>query len=106
MHIDDHRDGDRCTLALAGELTIYAAAEAKARLLAPLAECRDVAIDLAGVCEIDSAGLQLLILAQREARAAGRSLRLADPSPAVAELIRLYGLGAWFATPAAAGEAG
>lgn len=102
------RDEQRGTLALTGEFTIYAVAEAKARLLAPLAECQDLEIDLAGVSDIDSAGLQLLILTQREARAAGQRLHLADPSPVVSELIALYGLGGWFgqaAAPAAAGEA-
>lgn len=105
MDIAYQRDGERGTLALAGEFTIYAAAEAKAPLLAPLAECREVVIDLAGVSEIDSAGLQLLLLAQREARAAGLALSLAAPSRPVAELIALYGLAACFAAaPSGEGE--
>lgn len=105
MDIEDRRDGERWTLALAGELTIYAAAEAKAPLLAPLAECGELVIDLAGVSEIDSAGLQLLLLARREAEAAGRPLRFADASPAVAELVALYGLTAWFAAATAGAAA-
>lgn len=109
MNIDDRRDGERRTLALAGELTIYAAAEAKAPLLAPLlaplADCGELVIDLAGVSEIDSAGLQLLLLVRREAVAAGRPLAFADASPAVAELVALYGLDAWFAEAAAGASA-
>ena len=54
-----------CQLHIEGELTIYTAAETKARLLPLLAQCIDLEIDLSQVNEMDSAGLQLLILAKR-----------------------------------------
>lgn len=104
MDIDYFRDGDRGSLALAGELTIYAAAEAKARLLAPLAECRELAIDLAGVSEIDSAGLQLLILARQHAAATGKSVGLVALSQPVRDLLELYDLAGFFADLPGAGE--
>jgi anti-sigma B factor antagonist len=69
-----------------GELTIYRAAELKADVLAA------PALDLGGVTEIDTAGIQLLLLAQREARAAGRGWRIADASPAVDDALALLGL--------------
>lgn len=99
MDIAYSRDGDRGTLALAGEFTIYAAAESKGLLLAPLAEVQALAVDLAGVTEMDTTGIQLLILAKREAQTAGKTLSLAGHSPAVVELMELYGLAAWFGDP-------
>ena len=49
-------------LSLSEDLTIYHALEQKTRLLEALAECEELELDLLQVCEIDSAGLQLLIL--------------------------------------------
>ncbi|MDO9189441.1 MAG: STAS domain-containing protein, partial [Sulfurimicrobium sp.] len=56
-----------CHLRLEGELTIYTAMDMKQRLLEPLSTCRQVDVDLSQVSELDSAGLQLMILAKREA---------------------------------------
>ena len=69
-----------------GELTIYRAAELKPALLgAPV-------LELAGVSEIDTAGVQLLLLARREAQAQGRGWRIGARSAAVDEALALLGL--------------
>ncbi len=76
-------------LRIEGELTIYRAAELCETLkstLAALPAGAELAIDLAGVTEMDSAGVQLLIAARRSAAAAGRALSLRDTSPAVEEV--------------------
>lgn len=88
-----------CRTTLEGEVTIYGAAVLKARLLEKLAACRELEIDLAQVVELDSAGLQLLILAKREALAAGKKLRLVNHSHAVLEILDLCGLGDYFGDP-------
>jgi anti-sigma B factor antagonist len=88
-------------LRIEGELTIVRAAELKAALLdGP----PPTAIDLSGVTEIDSAGLQLLLLARREAQARQGTLALRAPSPAVAELFGLLGLQACLAEPPVAAD--
>lgn len=99
MEIQQQVCGGKACVSLAGELTIYQAAAAKDRLLAALAEAREVEMDLAGLAEIDTAGLQLLLLAKREATAAGRSLALTGHSRPVVEILELYGLAAWFGDP-------
>lgn len=77
-------------LRLDGELTIYRAAELKTALLLALGRAADtLVLDLSGVSEIDSAGLQLLLLLRAESAAAGRRLQLAAPSEAVQELVAL-----------------
>jgi anti-sigma B factor antagonist len=81
------------------DMTIYTAAELKPALLAEATGSREPLIDCSGVGEIDCAGLQLLLLARREAIAAGRSLRLVGDSPAVAELLTLAGYGALLGEP-------
>lgn len=86
-------------VALDGPLTIYTAAESKAKVLDPLKASALVELDLAGVDEFDSAGLQLLILAKQEAARRGCSLSLCNHSPAVVELLELSGLVSFFGDP-------
>ena len=86
-------------LTLAGEMGIYAAAELKSRLLSAVEGCPELEIDLSRVEEIDSAGLQLLILAKRRATAQNKTLTLAGHSRAVLELLELYDMAAFFGDP-------
>ncbi len=55
-----------------------------------------VVVDLARVGFCDSAGLDVLIRARREALAQGRVVRLRAPSEAVAQVLRLTGVGEIF----------
>ncbi|WP_457422648.1 STAS domain-containing protein [Roseateles sp. P5_E7] len=88
------------TLALDGELSIYRAAELKPLLLQALAKAdAGLEIDLSGVTEFDSAGLQLLMLAKQQARALKRELRLVGHSPAVLEVFELLNVAAHFGDP-------
>jgi len=87
-------------LSLDGELTIYRAAELKELLLNALAAgSGDLEVDLSGVSEFDSAGLQLLMLAKKTAQQRGRELRLAGHSPAVLEVFELLNVAAHFGDP-------
>jgi anti-anti-sigma factor len=80
------------TLAIEGELTIYTAAQQKPKLLSFLKKAKQLEINLAGVSEIDTAGLQLLILIKREAAQAGKSLNFVMHSKAVLETLELANL--------------
>jgi anti-sigma B factor antagonist len=79
-------------LPIEGELTIYTAAGLKEQLVAALAAAQPIEIDLSRVDEIDSAGLQLLILAKREAAQAGRELTLLNHSQAVMDCLDMCNL--------------
>ena len=89
-------------IVLEGELTIYRAAELKPLLLAALPGTGPIEIDLAEVSEVDTAGLQLLMLLRREAQALGRALHLRGPSLAMVEAFELLDLAAWFGEDSAA----
>jgi len=86
-------------LYLSGELTIYHAAEVKPSLVAMLRTKNELEIDLSGVSEIDTAGLQLLMLAKKETDRSGKKLRLISHSPSVLELMDLYNLAGFFGDP-------
>ena len=87
---------DITRMVLDGEVNIYRAAELKHSVLAALRQSRVLEIDLAGVTEFDTAGLQVLMLAKRTASAEQRELRLLHHSPAVVEVVELLNLGAFF----------
>lgn len=70
-------------LTIEGELTIYTAAETKEKIAALLQGEQPIEIDLSQVGEIDTAGLQLLLLARREAAAQQKTLTFGEPSAAV-----------------------
>jgi len=53
-------------------------------------------LDLSGVTELDTAGLQVLMLAKQTAKADQRELRLVKHSPAVLEIFDMLDLGAFF----------
>jgi anti-sigma B factor antagonist len=83
-------------IAIDGELTIYRAADLKTTVLEALRKAPVLEVDLAGVTELDTAGLQVLMLAKNAAAADGRELRLLNHSPAVVEIVEMLNLGAFF----------
>jgi len=83
-------------LAIEGEMTIYHAAELRTRILAAQAGAQTLEIDLSAVEEMDTAGLQLLLMAKRSALASGRELRLLGHSRAVTDVFEMLDLGAYF----------
>lgn len=83
-------------LRIQGELSIYRAAELKHALLDDPAPTE---VDLSGVTEIDTAGVQLLMLAKRTAQARRCELRLVAHSAAVSEAFELLNLSSYFDDP-------
>lgn len=81
------------TLAINGEMTIFTVGEHKPQLLKFLSKRgKAFELSLSGVTEMDTAGLQLLILLKREAAQAGKSLRYVMHSQAVLEVLELANL--------------
>ena len=83
-------------LRIEGELTIFRAAELMPQLLASPAP---QTLDLSGVTEIDSAGLQLLMLVNREAGQQGKTLEISGHSPAVQQVLDFCNLVGVFGDP-------
>ena len=86
-------------LHIAGEFNIYRAEELKQALLAALADTPALDIDLSGVLEIDTVGVQLLMLAKKIAQANRCTVRLVAHSAAVTEVFELLNLAAYFGDP-------
>lgn len=77
------------TLAIEGELTIYTAAKQKTSLLTFLDSDDELEINLANITEMDTAGLQLLILLKREAAQTNKTLRFVMHSKVVLDILEL-----------------
>lgn len=99
MEIRSERQDACLRLHPEGEMTIYQVTELKQALLDALAQHNEIELDLSAVSEMDTSGVQLLMLMKREAGVAGKVLKLAGHSPAVLEVFELLGLSGWFGDP-------
>lgn len=79
--------------ALSGEWTIHSIAQHRESVL-PLLDMGATEVDVSGITELDSAGLQLLLALQRGLARRGLELRLRPLSSSVREVLNLYGLDA------------
>lgn len=86
-------------LAVGEPMTIYQAPTQKERLLAALDAGPELEVDLSLVSEIDTAGLQLLIVLKREATKVGKQLSFRGHSPAVCEMLEFTRLSGYFGDP-------
>jgi anti-sigma B factor antagonist len=89
-------DTAAAVLALGPEMTIAYAAELRETLqdaaTAAAAAHTDLLLDLAGVSDFDSSGVQLLLSARLSLQARGQGLRLVACSAAVRDALRTFGL--------------
>ena len=79
-------------VAIDDELTIVTAAEHRETLLAALRDGSGVRVELSGISDLDTAGLQVLLLARGEGERLHLPVEFAEPSAAVAEVLALTGL--------------
>jgi anti-sigma B factor antagonist len=86
-------------LAITEGLTIYHALEQKQLLLDALAGTGELELNLSRVDEMDTAGLQLLILLKKEAQRAGKQVRIVAHSQAVSSVIEFCNMAAEFGDP-------
>jgi anti-anti-sigma factor len=110
LTIQDLQAAQSSQLRLNGPLCIYSAQELKRTLLDALAATEQLVLEMSSVDDIDSAGLQLLALLQREAALQGKAMCLQSPSEPVRDLMQLYAMEHFFSyapapAPATQGDA-
>jgi anti-sigma B factor antagonist len=90
--VESRMEGKGIRITVSGEMTITSASALKPTLLRLLSGPA-MALDLSGVSEIDTSGIQLIVLLKREA--AGRGFSITTyPSEAVRAAFALYGMAA------------
>jgi len=89
--------------SIEGELTIYTAATEKQRLLNFLdsegGSDRTLELNLSQVSEMDTAGLQILILIKNEAKRRGKTLHYVMHSKSVLDILEISNMTAHFGDP-------
>ena len=79
-------------IRVTGDMTVYTASQIKQPLVHAVADGpADIQLDLSGVSDFDTAGVQLLLMVHREALVRGRNLKFATPSSIVREVLTLFG---------------
>lgn len=93
MPIEITGQGSERTITVRGELTIYQAQEEHGVLRSAWQpEIRKIALDLSGVTELDSAGVQLLLSLRHQLLQKGGTLRVLRWSEAARHVLSLYRL--------------
>ena len=86
-------------VGIEGEMTIYTAAEQYAGLRERLRNHKELELDLSAVTELDSAGVQVLMMLKKEMDHAGGQLHLVNHSRPVVDVFELLDLQSHFGDP-------
>ena len=96
---ESNRESAIARLEIKGELSIFTAADICRQLLGALESAQEVEVDLSEVTEMDSAGMQLMVAAKREAAQRESQLRFTGHSPAVFDVLELCNLSGQLGDP-------
>jgi len=98
MDIEVINDEGLCRTQVEGELTIYTVANYRQAFLEQSRGCNGMKMDLAGVTEIDTAGVQLLVALRQHLIGTESGLQLCNSSESVQEALELTRLAGQFAS--------
>jgi len=79
-------------LALSGQLDAVSAPDLITSVIGLLRDVASVDLDLSAVTFLDAAGIRCLLICRAAATSAGLSLRMVNPAPDVARVLRITGL--------------
>lgn len=94
--IAEKPDGKSCEIKIDGRFNIYSVSSIKEKIYNTISFYQSITIDLSGVSEFDTAGVQLLIALKKEMSKTNKSLTMHSHSQHVIALIDLYGLISFF----------
>jgi len=93
------RKSKQSILSVEGELTIYRVGELQASLFPALVRAEELTLDLSGVAELDTAGIQLLMMLKREAKKLNKRMVFSNHSNAVITVFEALNLSSQFGDP-------
>jgi anti-anti-sigma factor len=98
MNISRKKSKDTTTLVFEGDLTIYYVTQIKDELFADYEKLADkIALDLAAVSEIDTAGVQLLLFAKKFFTSVHRSVFITKSNESVESVLTALDVNSQFA---------
>jgi anti-anti-sigma factor len=92
MKISTQRTDGKSVIRIEGDLLIGGVAEAKSDLAASMDGAPDILLDLGGLEDCDTAGLQLLLMARASARTQGKTFAVTARSTAFEAIVRRLGI--------------
>ena len=98
MEFKDKLDNGICEVQVEGELTIYHVNDFKSDLEKVIKKSTSLKLDLSGVSEIDTSCVQLLMQAQDACLENDKEFSISAVSPAVQEVIDIFGMHNHFIT--------
>lgn len=96
MDISVKTSDDVCIISVMGDLNIYSSPKFIEELHNAFNGFSKIALDLAGVAELDTAGLQTLVAAKKESAKTNKALKIVNHSSVVIRFIDLLGLVGFF----------
>lgn len=89
MYSEVSKQGDCSVFQPVGDMNIYRASELKEKLYLTFMEGKEIVMDLSQVSEIDSSGIQLLIVALLEAGRRKIKISFLNPSAVIVDILML-----------------
>lgn len=99
MAIKKRKTKNGCKVSIEGDMTIYEAVETCETLKKILGENKSVDIDLQGVTEIDTAGVQILLSLKKQANVTDKVMTISMHSEPVVEVFELLNIVQDFGDP-------
>ena len=89
MTINKTQDGGKLTIALEGKLDTTTASKLQEVLIPAFDEAKDIVLDFSALAYVSSAGLRVLLMGDKTAKAKGGSLTLTGVSPEIMEVFEM-----------------
>jgi anti-anti-sigma factor len=96
MNFEVKKSDDACLITQHGDFNIYSSPAFIAELKSALKSSNKIAVDLAGVNEIDTSGIQALIAVKKECAKTGKQFKIINHSHAIIRMLDLLGLVGFF----------
>ena len=91
MEIKKTQSGDICVLTLIGRVDTVTSPKLQESLLETVSSCECVELDFADVDYVSSAGLRVLLMGEKNSKAAGKTMTLKNVSVEVMEVFEVTG---------------
>ena len=91
MEIKKTQTGDTCALTLTGRLDTITSPKLQETLIEAVSSAANTELDFAEVDYVSSAGLRVLLLGEKNAKSAGKTMTLKNVSAEVMEVFEITG---------------
>lgn len=91
MNIQKKQNGDKSIFTLSGRLDTTTAPQLQEVLIPAFDEAKQIELDFSGLAYVSSAGLRVLLMGQKTAKAKGGAMTLTNVSAEVMEVFEMTG---------------